>query len=105
MLPSAYFLKKDCKVIINKCIKISEELNLENGTKRLLLYLYSIDEKPEINPDEFINTENELQGEAYFLKGLKNNHMQSFEKALENYNDLIKKDINRIDIKKKISYI
>ena len=105
MLPSAYFLQKDCKIIINKCIKISEELNLENGIKRLLLYLYSIEEKPEINPEEFINTENELQGEAYFLKGLKNNHMQSFEKALENYNDLIKKDINRIDIKKKISYI
>ena len=107
MLPSSFFLQKDCKIIINKCIKISEELNLENSTKRLLLYLYSIEENPEINPEEFINTENELQGEAYFLKGLKNNHMQSLKKALDNYDDLINKDKdkNRIDIKKKKLFI
>ena len=105
MLPSSFFLQKDCKIIINECIKISEELNLENSTKRLLLFLYSIEENPEINPEEFINTENEFQGEAYFLKGLKNNHIQSFEKARDNYYDLISKDKKRIDIKKKISYV
>ena len=105
MLPSSFFLQKDCKIVINKCIKISEELNLENSTKRLLLYLYSIEENPEINPEEFINTENELQGEAYFLKGLKNKCIQSLENAIENYNDLINKDKNRIDIKKKLSYV
>lgn len=105
MLPSSFFLQKDCKIIINECIKISEELNLENSTKRLLLFLYSIEENPEINPEEFINTENEFQGEAYFLKGLKKNHIQSFEKARDNYYDLISKDKKRIDIKKKISYV
>ena len=105
MLPSSFFLQKDCKIVINKCIKISEELNLENSTKRLLLYLYSIEENPEINPEEFINTENELQGEAYFLKGLKNKCIQSLENTIENYNDLINKDKNRIDIKKKLSYV
>ena len=105
MLPSSFFLHKDCKIVINKCIKISEELNLENSTKRLLLYLYSIEENPEINPEEFINTENELQGEAYFLKGLKNKCIQSLENTIENYNDLINKDKNRIDIKKKLSYV
>ena len=101
MLPSAYFLKKGCKKLINKCIKISEELGLENGIKRLLLFLYSLEKNPKINLDEFSHSENELQAEAYFLEGLKNNNKQSFEKAIENYSNLKPS----MEIKKKISCV
>ena len=98
MLPSSYFLKKECKNIIKKCIYLSEQLNLNSGKKRLQLFLYSLEANPVIEPENFGMEEHENEGkaEAYFIKGLKNNDIHSFEKVIENYNMMgSNQDINK----------
>ena len=101
MLPSSYFFNKNCKNIIYKCIYLSENLGLSNSRKILLLFLYSLEEKPKIKPKEFnlIGREFEGEAEAYFLKGLKYKKKKKFEKAYENYR---KTNNSNGEIKKKI---
>ena len=98
MLPSSYFLKKECKNIIKKCIYLSEKLKLNRGQKRLLLFLYSLEASPVIEPENFGMDEHDNEGkaEAYFIKGLKNNDINSFRKVIENYNMMgSNQDINK----------
>ena len=104
LLPSSFFLKKICKKIINKCIYLSEQLELNDGKKRLLLFLYSLEENPIIEPEYFKMDENESEGiaEAYFLKGLKNKDEYSLRKSIEYYN--IVNDSQENHINKRIGY-
>ena len=83
MLPSCFFCKKNCISLINRSINICKELNLKNIENRLLLFLKSLENNPEIVPDIFPTLE--FQAEAYFLKGLKYKEIASFEKVIELY--------------------
>ena len=83
MLPSCYFLKKECKNIIMQCIYICQELSLDNDENRLLLFLYSLEGNPRIDLDKFKNFE--LNLEALFLLFLKKKDKNSFDKIEEEY--------------------
>ena len=111
MLPSCFYFKKSCISIINKCIEICKELNLNYD--RLSIFLISLKRIKEIKEEDFNlifkekkNEEdfnesifNELKGEAYFLKGLKFKEIESFKNAIELYQNL-----NIQEIKIKIAY-
>ena len=91
MLPSCFFLSSICKNLINKCINIFNLFNileLELGSKRLLLFLKSLENNPIININDFEFDSKELLAEAYFLKGLKDKDKNSFEKSKEIYEKL-----------------
>ena len=85
-LPTAYFLRKECKTIIEKCIYLSEKLNLNNSKNRLLLFLYSLYNNPEIikriNYNYKSNNNNELKVEEEFLKALKENNILIFDNLI-----------------------
>ena len=91
MLPSCYFLKRECITIIKKYINVCEheelKLKLKNSKKRLLLFLYSIDNNQEINLEEFKESQNDQNGleiEAYFLKALITKEKEIFEELIKN---------------------
>ena len=105
MLPSCYFLKKECKNIIMQCIYICQGLSLDNDEKRLLLFLYSLEGNPRIELDDFKNSE--LNLEALFLLFLKKKDKNSFDKIEEEYekikNGAYKGNININDVKLKFA--
>ena len=96
MLPSCYLFTKQCKIIIKECIKICStndlSLALNDEKMRLLLFLYSLEEKPNFNPEDFSKSYyKELYAEAYFLYGLKYNDIKSFKISINLYDNLYKK--------------
>ena len=104
MLPSCYFLKKECKNIIRKCQKICNDLSLDRDEKRLLLFLYSLEENKEIDLNQFtINPE--LYLEAKFLFFLKKKDKNLFEQIIKDYKKKIvhAEEKNKKDIKLKIA--
>ena len=103
MLPSCYFLKTECENVIKKCKDLCEKLELQNSKKRLLLFLYSLQQEQEMDLEEFninnyndkqelINIEKELLFEAQFLNALKKRDIKLFD-------DLIKKYEKKINYK------
>ena len=91
MLPSCYFLDNNCSYIIKKCIIICQKLELNLSRKRLILFLKSL-EKTEVDPKDF-NELPELLGEALFLKGLKNEDMESFKESVNNYKNILNNEL------------
>ena len=81
-LPTAYFLKKECQTIIEKCIYLSEKLNLENSKNRLLLYLYSLENNQEIL-NKINNNNSELEIEKEFLKALIEKKILLFDNIID----------------------
>ena len=121
MLPSCYFLKAECENIIINCIDLCKHLELQNSRKRLLLFLYSLQQDQEIdfkefksNKSEYNNTrndniENELIFEADFLNALKKSDIKLFEELIKKYNEYLNITNNEMistinEIKLKIIY-
>ena len=102
MLPSCFFFNSIGKNIIKKCMIICDkQLNLKLGSKRLLLFLKSLENNPQIDEKDFEFDSKELLAEAYFLKGLKEKNKFWFQKANELY-----KGINNNELKEyRIPYI
>ena len=94
MLSSCYYLKKNCKCIIKKCLNLCCNKDLSSdfsqGKLRLKLFLYSLDEKEDFDLEDFKDN-NQLYIEASFLYGLKHNDKKSFEIVINSSKDLYKK--------------
>ena len=96
MLPSCYFLKKECKDIIIKCKYICEKLDLDYDAKRLFLFLNSLEIDQDIDLSHFNNLELlELKLEAKFLKFLKKKDENLFKELIKEYENLIKVTFER----------
>ena len=90
LLPSCYFLKKECKGILLKCKYLCEEkqLSLDYDEKRLLLFLNSLEpyQEEELNNIGYPD----LRLEAKFLQFLKKKDKNLFEQILKTNYDIIK---------------
>ena len=72
---------------MNVCEHEKLKLKLESSKKRLLLFLYSLNNNQEINLEEFKESQNELKIEAYFLKALITKEKELFEELIKNKNN------------------
>ena len=90
LLPSMYFLEKDCKIITEKCKFLSEKLELKNSYKRLLIFSSSLDIDTKINLEEFKeDSEDDLKTEAEFLDSLKKRDHKILKEMLKKINNKI----------------
>ena len=107
MLPSCYYFQKSCNSLIERCKNICLNLNL--NYIRLSIFLISLGKKKEdfdliFKENKFDHNYNDsiinqIQGEIYFLKGLKYKEIESFKKAIEFY-----AKVNNQEIANKIAY-
>ena len=90
LLPSCYFLKKECKGILLKCKYLCEEkqLSLDYDEKRLLLFLNSLEpyQEEELNNIGYPD----LRLEAKFLQFLKKKEKVLFDQIQKEYKEIIK---------------
>ena len=106
MLPSCYFLKKQCKSIVIKCKYLCKMLELKQSEQRLLLFLYSLEQDKDIDLNLFM--EAPLRVEADFLNTLIKKDIKLFKEFIDKYsqNNITKTRINSNfnEIKLKLIY-
>ena len=92
MLPSIYFLDKNCKAIIEKCLFLTDKLGLEDSKKRLLIFSNSLEKDIELDLEQ-IKSDNikDLELEAEFLNALKKRNKEYLENVKNNMENIISK--------------